>query len=45
MNPPDGVIEGNWEYIIAAYSVTWVFLLGYAVSLWTRRKKVVTHDR
>ena len=36
MTPEQGVIEGNWEYIVAAYSVTWLFLVGYAFSLYAR---------
>lgn len=32
-----GAIEGGWGYVYAAYIVTWVFLGGYAVSLWMRR--------
>lgn len=36
MNAPSGVIEGGWEYVQAAYSVTAVILLGYAASLIAR---------
>lgn len=32
----DGIIDGGWEYVYAAYIVTWVFLGGYTVSLWKR---------
>lgn len=30
-----------WNYVIAAYAVTWIGLIGYAVRLWllTRRAK------
>jgi len=31
-----GVIDGGWPYIWGAYSVTWVLLAGYAVSLFAR---------
>lgn len=33
-----GVIEGGWAYIWGAYSVTWVLLLGYALSLVLRSR-------
>ena len=36
MNAPSGVIEGGWEYVWAAYAMTAVILLGYAVSLIAR---------
>ena len=32
-----GVLQGGWEYITAAYAVTWLFLAGYTLSLWLRR--------
>ncbi len=32
-----GQIVGGWEYIWAAYIISWIFLGGYAVSLWVRR--------
>ena len=34
----NGVLEGGWEYIYLAYGVTWLFLGGYAVSLWMRSR-------
>ena len=34
------MIVGGWEYIIAAYSLTWVVIGIYAVSLWRRFKGV-----
>ena len=33
MSAPTGVIAGGWEYVWAAYAVTAVILLGYAVSV------------
>jgi len=33
----DGILDGGWTYIWAAYGVTWTFLAGYAVSLLIRR--------
>ena len=35
----EGVITGNWEYVIAAYAVTYVGLVGYAISLWLRKPR------
>jgi CcmD family protein len=34
----DGTIEGGWEFVYAAYIVTWVFLGGYGLSLWKRSR-------
>ena len=34
-----GQIVGGWEYVWAAYIISWVFLGGYAVSLWVRRPR------
>jgi hypothetical protein len=31
-----GVIAGGWEYVVAAYVVTGMVLLGYAVSILAR---------
>jgi hypothetical protein len=31
-----GELQGGWEYIIAAYTITWLFFGGYALSLWLR---------
>jgi hypothetical protein len=31
-----GMIEGGWEYVIAAYVVTVVFFGGYLLTLWAR---------
>jgi len=33
-----GVIEGGWEYVIAAYSITWMALAFYIVSLVMRSR-------
>lgn len=32
-----GLIDGGWGYIYAAYIVTWVTFVGYALSLWLRQ--------
>lgn len=34
-----GVISGGWEYVWGAYVTYWVFLGGYAVSLWIRSRE------
>jgi hypothetical protein len=31
-----GMIEGGWEYVVAAYAVTVVFFGGYLLTLWAR---------
>ena len=33
-----GVVSGGWEYVYAAYGVTWLFFVGYAVSLVVRQR-------
>lgn len=33
-----GRIVGGWEFVWAAYGVTWLFLVGYFVSLWLRSR-------
>lgn len=32
-----GTIAGGWEYIWAAYGITWAALALYALSLWLRQ--------
>ena len=34
-----GVIQGGWEFIWAAYAVTWTVLTVYGVSLLVRSKR------
>lgn len=34
-----GVIEGGWEYVYAAYSVAFIGVVGFALSLFIRRPK------
>jgi heme exporter protein CcmD len=31
-----GVIEGGWEFVVAAYAVSAVVLFGYAAAVWRR---------
>ncbi len=35
-----GVVQGGWEYVTAAYAVTWIAFGGYAVSLWVRTARL-----
>jgi hypothetical protein len=35
----DGVIQGGWGYVIAAYGISWSVLLLYGVSLYVRAKR------
>lgn len=35
----NGVIQGGEEYVWAAYIVTWLFLVGYLVSIIIRRPR------
>ena len=30
----NGMAQNSWPYVIAAYSVTWIVLGGYAVYVW-----------
>jgi hypothetical protein len=30
----NGMAQNSWPYVIAAYAVTWVVLIGYAWYLW-----------
>ncbi|MBW2258502.1 MAG: hypothetical protein JRI25_28445 [Deltaproteobacteria bacterium] len=39
-----GQIVGGWEYVWAAYIVTWVFLAGYSISLWLRWRQPPEED-
>jgi CcmD family protein len=34
-----GVIAGGWGYVVAAYVATWLFIGGYAASLWLRSRE------
>ncbi len=40
-----GVIEGGWEYVVAAYVASAVVLLGYALSVfWRYRREASGRD-
>jgi hypothetical protein len=34
-----GMVQGGWTYVVAAYVTTWIFLFGYAASLWLRGRE------
>jgi hypothetical protein len=34
-----GVIEGGWNFVWAAYVITWTAFSLYAISLWRRGKQ------
>lgn len=34
-----GMVQGGWEYVVASYVATWVFICGYAASLWIRSRE------
>ena len=34
-----GVIEGGWSFVWAAYGISWAGLIGYLVSLWLRDRE------
>ncbi len=40
--PPSGKIEGGWEYVIAAYAITWITFGLYTLSLWARARREET---
>lgn len=40
----NGVVQGGWEYVIAAYCITGVGFAIYAISLFTRLKESRKHD-
>jgi hypothetical protein len=35
---PTGRIQGGWEYVMAAFILTWAGLVLYPLSLWLRRR-------
>jgi len=34
-----GRIEGGWEFVIAAYGITWATFALYTLSLWARARQ------
>ena len=39
------MIQGGWEFIGAAYGLTWLVLGVYAVSLWMRHRKIRRREK
>lgn len=39
-----GVVQGGWEFVIAAYTITGVALVVYGVALIARLKELSKHD-
>ena len=39
-----GVIQGGWEFVIAAYTITGLGLVSYSVWLIVRLKELNKHD-
>lgn len=39
-----GVVEGGWEFVVAAYTVTAVSFIGYGLSLFLRLRGQKDHD-
>lgn len=39
-----GVVQGGWEFVIAAYTITGIGLVAYAISLIARLKEANKHD-
>ncbi len=35
----NGVVEGGWAYVAAAYGITWAVWLAYAANLWLRNRR------
>jgi hypothetical protein len=40
-----GVIEGGWDYVYAAYAITWAVIIAYGLSLWIRRPSAMTSSK
>lgn len=38
------MITGGWEFVAAAYGLTWIVLGLYALGLWTRFRRVRKRD-
>lgn len=39
-----GVVQGGWEFVVAAYTITGLALVIYGVSLAVRLKELKKHD-
>ena len=42
--PMTGELQGHWEYVTAAYVVTWLFFGGYTLSLWYRARQLAVSN-
>jgi len=40
----NGVVQGGWEFVIAAYTITGLAFVIYAISLFARLKELKKHD-
>ena len=40
----NGVVQGGWEFVIAAYTITGLAFVIYGVSLLARLKELRKHD-
>ena len=43
--PPSGVVQGGWEFVWAAYSVSAAVLFGYAISIHLRYRSERERER
>lgn len=41
----EGTVQGGWEFVVAAYVVTGVVLVGYAVSVFLRFRAELARAR
>ena len=39
-----GVVQGGWEFVIAAYTITGLAFVIYGISLFARLKELKKHD-
>jgi hypothetical protein len=40
----NGVVQGGWEFVIAAYTITGLAFVIYGISLFARLKELRKHD-
>jgi hypothetical protein len=40
-----GVVQGGWEFVVIAYTITGLAFVIYGVSLFIRLKELEKHDR
>ncbi|HEY0372091.1 MAG TPA: hypothetical protein VGD79_08810 [Thermoanaerobaculia bacterium] len=41
----NGIVQGGWEFVIAAYSITAIGLIAYTISVVARLREAKRHDR